>query len=126
MSANRPHAAIIVSSIGLGFQILALLIEFVIFTLAIFAPLRHTVTYGPFIFFWSTSFVMMGLILILVGVIGIHFMNSGERGRVSIGGLLLIVASVFAFPTMFGFFIGSFLMFVGGILAIVWAPVKGA
>jgi hypothetical protein len=109
----------------LGFQILALLIEFAIFTLAIFVPLRHTAIYGPFIFVWSASFIMMGLILIAVGIIGIYFMKSGERRRVSVGGLLLIVASVFAFPTMFGFFLGSFLMFVGGILAIVWAP-KGA
>jgi hypothetical protein len=39
--------------------------------------------------------------------------------------MLLIISSIFAFPTLFGFFIGSALMFVGGILAIIWAPAKG-
>lgn len=124
MSTKGQHYAIIVSSIGLGFQIFALLIA--VFTLAIFAPVKRAFIYGPFIFFWSTSFVIMGLVLIAVGAIGIHFMDSGDRRKVSIGGLLLIVASVFAFPTMFGFFLGSFLMFIGGIIAMIWAMANGS
>ncbi|MGC8661061.1 MAG: hypothetical protein ACP5TZ_00985 [Nitrososphaeria archaeon] len=125
MNAPKPRAAIAISSIGLAFQLLALLVEIAVLSLVALAPPGRAITFGPFIFFWSVPFTVMGLIFVVLGVAGIAFLNTGKRARVAAGGMMLIISSVFAFPTLFGFFIGSVLMFVGGILAIIWAPVKG-
>ncbi|MCL4343592.1 MAG: hypothetical protein M1291_01340 [Thaumarchaeota archaeon] len=125
MNSPKPRVAIAISLAGLVFQLSALLLEIAVFALAAFAPSGRAVTLGPFIFFWSVPFIMLGLIFIALGLAGIAFLNTGKRARVTAGGMLLIISSIFAFPTLFGFFIGSALMFVGGILAIIWAPAKG-
>ncbi|MEM0097320.1 MAG: hypothetical protein QXY52_00740 [Conexivisphaerales archaeon] len=126
MKSPKPRAAITISFAGLTFQLLALLLEIAYFALAAFVPYRNTYRFGPFIFFLSVPFIMIGILFIIIGAVSIAFLNTGKKGRVAMGGILLIISSVFAFPTLFGFFIGSVLMFVGGILAIVWAPIKGA
>lgn len=126
MNSQKPRAAIVISSAGLAFQLLAILVEIAVLSLAAFIPSGRAITMGPFIFFWSVPFITMGVIFFALGVAGIALLNAGERTKVAVGGTLLIVSSVFAFPTLYGFFIGSVLMFVGGILAIIWAPVKGS
>lgn len=115
---GKPGAAIAVSSIGLAFQLLAFAFEMAILAFAS----RRSIAFGPFIFFWSLPFLLIGVIFLGLGVAGIAFLNAGRKPEVTLGGLLLIISSVFGFPTLFGFFIGSALMFIGGIMALLWYP----
>ena len=113
---DKPRAAIVVSSIGLAFQVIAFVFEMGILALASW----RSIVLGPFIFFWSLPFLLIGIIFLALGVAGIAFLNTGRKHDAILGGLLLIISSVFGFPTLFGFFIGSALMFIGGIMAILW------
>jgi len=38
------------------------------------------------------------------------------------GGVIALVIAVLSMPTIWGFFVGSLLMFIGSILALVWRP----
>ncbi len=120
---SKPRAAIAISSVGLAFQVLAFLFEMAILALA---SSRRSFVLGPFIFFWSVPFMMVGIVFIALGSVGLAFLSSGKKVEVSLGGMLLIISSVFGFPTLFGFFIGSVLMFIGGILALIWSPVTSS
>lgn len=57
--------------------------------------------------------------MIAVGLAGVALMASRDRERRMAGSVLVIVASVIAFPTMFGFIVGSLLMLVGGLLGLL-------
>ncbi|MGC9211420.1 MAG: hypothetical protein ACP5FU_04635 [Nitrososphaeria archaeon] len=118
---NKPAVAITLSMIGLILQTVALLFE--LFVAFIFSSLT-LITFGPFIIVHSLALFVLGLIVIIIGTAGIYFMSKGYKGDVFVGSLLEIVASIFAYPTLFGFFIGSFLMFSGGIIGLFWAPLK--
>jgi len=70
----------------------------------------------PVGFVWIISaFIIVGL-----GVYGAVAMNSANLARVRMGSTLVLVASIIAFPTMWGFGIGSLLMFVGSLLGLTW------
>jgi hypothetical protein len=58
-------------------------------------------------------------VVIAVGLAGVALMASRDRERRMAGSVLVIVASVIAFPTMFGFIVGSLLMLVGGLLGLL-------
>ncbi len=120
---GKPVAAIIMASLGLVLQAMALIFElFAVFLYSAFTIKRI----GPFIIARSAALMVFGFIIILVGTVGIYFMSRGYRGDVFIGSILEIVASIFAYPTLFGFFLGSFLMFLGGVIGLLWAPIKGS
>lgn len=72
--------------------------------------------------FWWPISIALATIVVALGAVGVVWMNSGRLSRIRSGSTLVLVASVIAFPTMFGFVIGSVLMFVGGILGLVWQP----
>ncbi len=109
-----------ISAFGVVFQTIGLLAEAILFLTSAIGPGRSKIV-GPFIFFWSTPFLAAGLAIIALGITGIALVKSGKRDAAAAGGMLLIAASAFAFPTFFGFFIGSALMFAGGVLALLWA-----
>ena len=52
-------------------------------------------------------------------------MNSPDETRVKTGAALALVAGLIAFPTMWGFWIGSILLIVGAITGLTWTPKKG-
>lgn len=74
-------------------------------------------------FGWSPFTSAFSVVVIALGVVGVLWMNTGELSRVRTGSTLVLVASIIAFPTMFGFMLGSLLMFVGGILGLTWQPI---
>ncbi len=53
---------------------------------------------------------------------GVFLMNSARLSDLRMGSVLVIVAAVLAFPTAFGFVIGSLLLLLGGILGLIWSP----
>lgn len=71
---------------------------------------------------WSPLSSLFAVVVIALGVLGIFWMNASELSMVRTGSTLVLVASIIAFPTMFGFMIGSLLMLIGGILGLTWQP----
>ncbi len=72
--------------------------------------------------FWATILTVFVAVVIFLGVFGILWINTSDLDKIRTGSTLVLVASVIAFPTMFGFMIGSLLMFIGGILGLTWQP----
>jgi len=70
----------------------------------------------------SLIWLVSAVIVISLGVYGAVLMNSIHVARVRTGATLVLIASIIAFPTMWGFMIGSLLMFVGSLLGLTWLP----
>ena len=81
---------------------------------------------GPWfgVSFWSPFFALFTAVVIALGVLGVIWMNGTNVSKVRTGSVLVLVASIIAFPTMFGFMIGSLLMLIGSILGLVWQPAR--
>lgn len=62
------------------------------------------------------------LVAFALGTLGVFWMNTNNQRRLRNGGVLVLLAAVFAFPEMWGFWIGSILMFVGAMLALATSP----
>jgi hypothetical protein len=81
---------------------------------------------GPWMFgyfsYWFPLFAILAGIEIALGVLGVFWMNTANLSKVRTGSVFVLIASIFAFPTMFGFMIGSFLMLIGSILGLTWHP----
>lgn len=75
--------------------------------------------YGPSYLFPLFTIVVVVMIL---GVLGVIWMNSINLSRVRAGSIMVLIASLIAFPTMFGFMIGSLLMLIGSTLGLTWQP----
>lgn len=73
-------------------------------------------------FGWWSFAAVLSVVVVALGLMGILWINTGEPKRVQTGSILVLVASIIAFPTMFGFIIGSLLMLVGAILGLTWQP----
>ena len=73
--------------------------------------------YAPYLVLYAA----LAAIVLAVGAIGVALMGGhrSEGSRVRAGAILVIVAAVIAFPTMFGFIVGSLLMLIGGVLGLV-------
>ena len=74
-------------------------------------------------FLWSPFSAVFTVVVIALGVMGVLWMNTTGVSRVRTGSALVLIASMIAFPTMFGFMLGSLLMLIGGILGLAWQPV---
>jgi len=130
MVENRPVGALTIVLIGLALQILAaVLFAFATlygWTSGSWGPgmMGPWMMMGPWSagFFWSPLSLVFTALVIGFGVLGALWMNTSEPGRVRTGSTLMLVASIIAFPTMFGFMVGSLLMFIGAILGLTWQP----
>jgi hypothetical protein len=71
---------------------------------------------------WITFWIAIMIAVVGLGAYGAVLMNSSSIENVRTGATLILVASIIAFPTMWGFFIGSLLMFIGSILGLSWQP----
>lgn len=130
MVEEKPVAAFTLSLIGLSLQMAAviLLVTSLVFWQSIFfrgvgmmMPSMMWVYWPPALFWSALTALITGLVLGF-GVLGVILMNTTDAERVKVGATLVLVASIIAFPTMFGFLIGSLLMFIGGILGLTWRP----
>jgi hypothetical protein len=141
MMETRPVAAYMLALVGVALQGVAAL--FVLYMVVFFSASVTTwreinsehmmpwmmgrwmggypYTYHPL---WSFIWLISAVIVIALGVYGAVLMNSTQVGRVRMGATLVLIASIIAFPTMWGFMIGSLLMFVGSILGLTWVPPK--
>lgn len=62
--------------------------------------------------------IALSIAAIAIGVVGVGLMSSKKAGRFRSGAVLVLVGAVLAFPVMWGFWIGSTLMFIGGVLGL--------
>jgi hypothetical protein len=135
--ANRPVAAFTLSVVGLALQVVAGVFPvYMFYVYSRFGGYNYGWPFGmgpwmmfgggPWAFgvspFWSAFLVIFAAAVIVLGGLGVMWMNTADAGRIRAGSALVLVASVIAFPTMWGFMIGSLLMFVGSILGLTWQP----
>ena len=130
---DYPRTGYILILIGSAFQAIAALFETmglaVFYTIPAHLPVSTYVNnrtyvmmhYVPFYFapiaFWlilAWAFVIISFIAALL-----------VKGNPEAGGVLALLVSILALPTVWGFMIGSLLMFVDSILALTWRPSAG-
>jgi len=71
---------------------------------------------------WGAIWVAAAVIIAALSFYGAMKMNSTNIGKVRTGAIIVLIASIIAVPTMWGFMIGSLLMFIGSILGLTWTP----
>lgn len=129
-SEDRPVAAYTVSMLGVVLQVVSIIFMTYMSFYAPFAgysPMGPGMMMGPsmmgaFASGWGPFGALLGVVVIALGVVGVLWMNSVDITRVRTGATLVLIASIIALSTMFGFGIGALLMLVGGILGLTWQP----
>jgi len=74
--------------------------------------------WGGFTWMW----IPLLAVTLGVAVVGVFMMSHSEVSSFRTGSVLVLVASLLAFPTAWGFFAGSLLMLIGSILGLTWSP----
>lgn len=131
MSGNGsggPSAALALSAIGLALQVVAGYFAFAFrpwYGFWYMGPWMMGRYYGgPYAYYGAPYFpalvyVALVAVVIALGLTGVLLMAGRGAERVRAGSVLVIVAAVIAFPTMFGFIVGSLLILVGGLLGLL-------
>jgi len=125
MSEKRPYAAFTLAAIGFAIQlIIGILVIIALYFFRIWGfRISHMMPWIIYSFPRITLFLIIYIIIILIlGAIGLGLLNTNDVSKVRNGSILIIIAGVIALPTLLGFFIGSLLMVIGGILGLVWRP----
>jgi len=133
---NKPIAAFTLSVVGLAIQgVAGVLWVYMIsffsnngdyFGFGMMGPWMMFGGGAPWMFgyspFWFAFFIIFAAVEITLGVLGVLWMNTANMSRIRTGSVLVLIASIIAFPTMWGFIIGSLLMLIGSILGLTWQP----
>ena len=84
------------------------------------------VTIGFSIFFGGIGavFGIVGVVFGLVVLLGSIMLYNKPQSH-TMWGVIILVLSIVAFPSIWGFGIGSLLAFIGAILALVYKPIMG-
>ena len=138
IAEENATAAFTLSAIGLAFQALGGLFFVYAISYSSSYGFFGSEMMGPWMmfggpwmfgsyFYWFPLFAILAAAEIALGVLGVLWMNGTNLSKVRTGSTLVLVASIIAFPTMFGLMIGSLLMLVGSILGLTWQPrVRGS
>ena len=133
---NKPVAAFTLAAVGLAFQGIAGVLF--VYMISFFSSNYGNFGYGmmgpwmmfgggwPWMFgfspFWFVFFFIFAAVEIALGVLGVLWMNTANIEKIRTGSVFVLIASIIAFPTMWGFMIGSLLMLIGSILGLTWQP----
>lgn len=126
---NVDGSFFMLSLLGIGFQLVSWVIVFLtwLYPLAMqhwMAPLgmdpstmNHWIlTIGGMLVAPSMgALAALGLSFIALGLVGLRLTQSSRRDTIRAGGLVLILSAAIAYPTAWGFFVGSILMVLGGM-----------
>jgi hypothetical protein len=134
ITENKPVTAYMLAMVGVALQLIAALV----LICAVFLFQSSSEEWwgykmmGPWMmrgwggysfgYIWVSVWIGTMVAVIGLGAYGTLLMNNVDINNVRIGATLVLVASVIAFPTMWGFFVGSLLMFVGSLLGLTWHP----
>lgn len=66
--------------------------------------------------------VALAAVILVLSFLGASWINSANPSRVKSGSTVVLVAALIAFPTLWGFGVGSLLMIVGAIIGLTWKP----
>lgn len=121
----RPQAAFLLSLVGLLFHVVLVAFVVVFVTLAAGPPFEVPGT-APRPLSGQVGIFVLWLVaaaaILLLGAAGTSLLNGVDPGRVRLGALLVLAVAMLAFPTLWGLFVGSLLMFVGALLGLAWTP----
>ncbi len=130
MGEGRPSTAYMLSLVGLVFQIVGGIM--VVFMASYWnwgwygwyghmgGYMMAGMPFSPA--YWINISILFLIIVVSLGIVGLMWMNSKNIERVRTGSILVLVASLVAFPTMWGFFVGSILMLIGSLMGLTWKP----
>lgn len=119
---EKPTAAFVLSLIGAIFILINGLA-----VAAMFAAGGALV--GIFLPGLGAMMMILGALAIVFGIIaiiGAIMINSGERNKVRIGSVLVLIFSIISLVGGGGFIIGFILCLIGSILGLVWKPAAEA
>ena len=134
MAEERPTAAFTLILIGLVVQVvIALYVVYVVFIFSSvgwgWIGIPHMMPAIIMGWFWPMGFAWFVLSLLVaviaLGVWGLLWVYTTDPMKVRTGGALALAAAILAFPTMFGFLVGSLIMLIGAVLALSWQPSRG-
>lgn len=78
--------------------------------------------WAPYIGLVAAIWIVLAAASIGLGIWGLLLMNTSKVDKVRKGSILVLIAALSAFPTGWGFMIGSILMLIGGIQGLRWRP----
>jgi hypothetical protein len=119
---EKPTAAFVLSLIGAIFILINGLV-----VAAMFAAGGALV--GILLPGLGAMMIVLGALAIVFGIIviiGAIMINSGERNKVRIGSVLVLIFSIISLVGGGGFIIGFILCLIGSILGLVWKPAAEA
>ena len=132
MREEKPVVAYTLAMVGAAFQALAaiLIIIFMVFFVGYFGWWMFGYGMHPWMMgfplvvspVWGLIWAILALVIAGLSIYGALSMNSSNPSRVRTGSTLVLIVSLVAFPTMWGFMIGSLLMFIGSIMGLIWYP----
>ena len=109
--ADKPTAAFVLSLIGGIFLLLG----------GALATVGFSFVFGGL----GAIFGIVGVIFGLIVIIGAVMLYQKPQSH-TMWGVVILILSIIAFPSLWGFGIGSMLAFIGAILALVYKPSMGA
>jgi len=129
VTENKPITAYVLAVVGVALQSVAALV--LICAVFLFSEewwgyrmmgpwMMHGWGNHSFSYIWVSVWIGIMITVIGLGAYGAISMNSSNIDNVRTGATMVLVASVIAFPTMWGFFIGSLLMFISSLLGLTW------
>ena len=124
--AEKPTAAFVLSLIG---GILILLGGIFGAIIGIIGGAAMSIVPG---FGWLSGLIIalgiLGLIFGIIVILGAIMINSGERGKVRTGSILVLIFSILSLFVggTGGFIIGFILSLIGSILGLTWKPSEEA
>lgn len=111
------------SVVGLIFQgISALMIASMFLFFGPFTGMMGSYARMPWFGWMSGVWLIILAVVIGLGIFGLMWMGSRVAEKIRGGAIIVLIAAVISFPTMWGFGIGSILMLVGAILGLTTTP----
>ena len=105
--ADKPTAAFVLSLIGGIFLLLG----------GVLAAVGFSFVFGGL----GAIFGIVGVIFGLIVILGAVMLYQKPQSH-TMWGVVILILSIIAFPSLWGFGIGSLLAFIGAILALVYKP----
>lgn len=117
-SEERPMLAFTLALVGLIIQ--SLIFAFRIFMIPLFVIIHRRIGSVIGLPMHSLVWIFVAIILLGLELIGVIMMYSSDVSKVRIGSTIVLVTSLLAYPTLWGFFVGSILSLIGSILGLIW------
>ncbi|MEM2085793.1 MAG: DUF6114 domain-containing protein [Archaeoglobaceae archaeon] len=120
--SEKPTAAFILSLIG-GILILLSGLVFAVFYGILGTAMSFVPGIGAPIGGLLIGLGIVGLVFGVLVIVGALMINSGEKGRVTTGSIIVLVFSILSlFVVGGGFIIGFLLGLIGSIIGLAWKP----